>query len=42
MLPATGTPEPSGPGCLADADGSGQVEVADIFTFLAAWFAGCP
>lgn len=30
------------PGCMADADGSGTVEVSDIFTFLSAWFAGCP
>ncbi|MBX3406080.1 MAG: tandem-95 repeat protein [Phycisphaeraceae bacterium] len=28
--------------CVADADGSGVVDVADIFTFLSAWFAGCP
>jgi hypothetical protein len=30
------------PTCPADFDGNGQVEVADIFAFLAAWFAGEP
>jgi hypothetical protein len=30
------------PVCQADADGNGIVEVVDIFTFLSAWFAGCP
>ncbi len=29
-------------GCAADFDGSGGLAVADIFTFLNAWFAGCP
>lgn len=28
--------------CAADADGSGAVEVADIFVFLAGWFADDP
>jgi hypothetical protein len=28
--------------CMADADGSGDVTVADIFAFLSAWFTGCP
>lgn len=28
--------------CTADYDGNGTVEVADIFTFLSAWFAGDP
>ncbi|MBX3406960.1 MAG: hypothetical protein KF869_09365 [Phycisphaeraceae bacterium] len=30
------------PVCPADFDNSGTVEVADIFAFLAAWFAGDP
>lgn len=30
------------PACMADANNDGTVEVADIFTFLSAWFAGCP
>jgi hypothetical protein len=30
------------PVCMADADNNGTVEVSDIFTFLSAWFAGCP
>ncbi len=30
------------PTCPADYDGNGQVQVADIFAFLAAWFAGEP
>ncbi len=28
--------------CRADFNLSGQLEVADIFSFLNAWFAGCP
>jgi len=32
----------AGPACAADADNNGIVEVTDIFTFLSAWFAGCP
>ncbi len=28
--------------CKADFDGSGHLEVADIFVFLNSWFAGCP
>ncbi len=40
MLPAIAPP--TGPACRADADDSGTIEVADIFTFLSAWFAGCP
>ena len=28
--------------CPADYDGNGEREVADIFAFLSAWFAGCP
>ena len=28
--------------CRADFNGSGALEVQDIFDFLAAWFAGCP
>jgi hypothetical protein len=28
--------------CAADFDNNGQVQVADIFAFLAAWFAGQP
>ena len=28
--------------CRADFNMSGQLEVADIFSFLNAWFAGCP
>lgn len=42
MQPSTDPGTPSGPACLADSDGSGLVEVTDIFTFLSAWFAGCP
>ncbi|MBX3407743.1 MAG: tandem-95 repeat protein [Phycisphaeraceae bacterium] len=34
-----GLPSPS---CIADVDGSGTVDVTDIFHFLSAWFAGCP
>jgi len=30
------------PVCIADFDGSGQVGVADIFSFLSEWFSGCP
>lgn len=30
------------PRCVADADGDGTVNVADIFFFLSRWFAGCP
>jgi len=30
------------PACIADIDGSGSVNVADLFLFLDAWFAGCP
>ncbi len=40
LIPAA-TPPPS-PACLADANYDGQVAVDDIFTFLSAWFAGCP
>jgi len=29
-------------GCIADFDGSGTRDVADIFAFLSAWFAGTP
>lgn len=29
-------------GCPSDADGDGRSTVADIFTFLSIWFAGCP
>jgi hypothetical protein len=28
--------------CPADYDGSGQLQVADIFAYLNSWFAGCP
>lgn len=42
MQPAADPGTPTGPQCLADADGSGLIEVTDIFTFLSAWFAGCP
>ncbi|MBY0261754.1 MAG: hypothetical protein K2Q20_05390, partial [Phycisphaerales bacterium] len=28
--------------CAADFDGSGGRDVSDIFSFLSAWFAGCP
>ncbi len=27
-------------GCLADFDCSGALEVADVFAYLSAWFAG--
>lgn len=30
------------PVCMADANDDGTVAVDDIFTFLSAWFAGCP
>lgn len=33
---------PITPPCAADFDGNGTPEVADIFTFLTAWFAGDP
>jgi len=42
LLPTVGGGLPTEPMCLADADASGQIEVADIFAFLSAWFAGCP
>ncbi len=35
--PGVPTPE-----CAADVDGSGTVDVSDIFHFLSAWFTGCP
>ena len=35
-------PVPARPSCLADHDGNGHVEVADIFAFLGDWFAGLP
>jgi hypothetical protein len=31
-----------GPHCRADFNGSGTIEVQDIFAFLSTWFAGCP
>jgi len=37
-----GGPFSSPESCIGDADGSGDATVADIFTFLSAWFAGCP
>ncbi len=40
VAPATGPN--ANPACLADANNDGVVEVADIFAFLSAWFAGCP
>ena len=40
VAPATGPN--AEPACMADADNNGTVEVSDIFTFLSAWFAGCP
>jgi hypothetical protein len=30
------------PSCPADFNGSGTLNVPDIFAFLSAWFAGCP
>ncbi|HMN41249.1 MAG TPA: hypothetical protein PKE29_10415 [Phycisphaerales bacterium] len=33
---------PVGNACPADFNASGTLEVADIFDFLNAWFAGCP
>ncbi len=42
MQVAPGGGAPATPACLADSDRSGQVDVTDIFTFLSAWFAGCP
>jgi hypothetical protein len=39
---AAAAPVPGRPSCLADHDGNGQVEVADIFAFLGDWFAGLP
>lgn len=39
----SGTPAGGGaPACRADFDRSGQVAVADIFSFLSEWFSGCP
>ena len=32
----------STPPCVPDVDANGIVNVADIFAFLTAWFAGCP
>jgi len=32
----------STPMCRADFDRSGQIGVADIFSFLSEWFSGCP
>ncbi len=32
----------STPPCVPDVDANGIVNVADIFAFLSAWFAGCP
>jgi hypothetical protein len=37
VVPGVPTPE-----CAADVDGSGTVDVSDIFHFLSAWFTGCP
>ena len=31
-----------GPRCRADFNGSGVLNVQDIFDFVSAWFAGCP
>ncbi|HMN42452.1 MAG TPA: hypothetical protein PKE29_16550 [Phycisphaerales bacterium] len=31
-----------GEACPADFDHSGSLQVADVFAFLNAWFAGCP
>lgn len=46
MIAGNSLDEATGPNaepvCMADADGDGTVAVADIFTFLSAWFAGCP
>jgi len=32
----------STPACRADFDRSGQIGIADIFSFLSEWFSGCP
>jgi hypothetical protein len=39
---AAAVPIPARLSCLADHDGNGVAEVADIFAFLADWFAGAP
>lgn len=41
--PSVPVAEPGGTTvCAADVNGDGTVAVDDIFTFLAAWFVGCP
>ena len=44
--PQIGTAGSSGPTpgvqCLGDAEADGDVDVADIFSFLSSWFQGCP
>ncbi len=43
MIPDDGDPAGApAPACVADLDGSGDVTPTDLFTFLDAWFAGCP
>jgi predicted outer membrane repeat protein len=37
-----GPGDPRGGECAVDVDNNNVVDVADIFTFLSAWFAGCP
>jgi hypothetical protein len=36
-----GSPAPA-TACIADTDGNGVVDSDDLFSFLDAWFAGCP
>ena len=40
--PVTVGAGPALPGCAADFNGDGGVNVQDIFDYLHAWFTGCP
>lgn len=42
MIPPDDSFGAPAPACIADIDGTGDVTPTDLFTFLDAWFAGCP